>query len=299
MNVGVNIILTGGDWTLNDSEREAIILNTAWDMIDGMVNWAIFEKTEKIELSNLWFPTSQHRQLFLILLADFLSQPRGHSGKPIPLGLHEPPPQTTPSNRTFLFHLRRVCAHPVFGTEALGLSAAVERFAAWLEQEFLTEGVNLHGIDTVTDLTISRLLYIKICGDIAKHNLARLEANVKRLRDLLAAAGKPISESDAYLAIASFNEWFADNIFIYHASHIAEHLNNIRWEIYHYLQPEFRRSWHRTKTWTELFPIYGYHVPPEIAEPVAFAMYWDVMNRSRSAPYVQRFKIPEHAKSAY
>lgn len=284
---------------MKDIEREAIILNCAWQMIDDMVNWAIFEKTDQSLLSNLWFPTSQHRQLFLILLADFLSQTRGYSGKPIPLGLQEPPRDTTPSNLTFLFHLRQVCAHPILGTDPSGLSAAIEHFAAWLEREFVTEGVNLHGIDNVVDLQVSRLQYIRICGDIAKHNLSRLEANVKRLRDLMAAAGNPISESEAYLAIPSFNEWFADNIFIYHASHIAEQLNNIRWEIYDYLQPEFRRSWHRKEAWTEPFPMYGYHVPPEITEPIAHAMYWDLMNRSRSVPYVQRFTIPDYAKSEY
>lgn len=264
-----------------------------------MVNWAIFETAEQTVLSNLWFPTSQHRQLFLILLADFLSQTRGFSGKPIPLGLQGPPRVTIPANLTFLFHLRQVCARPVLGADTSGLSVAVEQFAAWLEREFVAEGVNLHGIDTVTDLQVSRLQYIRICGDIAKHNLARLEANVKRLRDLMAVAGKPISESEAYLAIPSFNEWFADNIFIYHAGHIAEQLNNIRWEIYHYLQTEFRRSWHRKEGWAELFPMYGYHVSAEIIEPIAYAIYWDAMNRSRSVPYVQRFTIPDYAKSEY
>lgn len=288
----------GGD-KLNDTEREAIILNSAWDMIDGMVNWAIFEKTDRVEISNLWFPSSQHRQLFLILLADFLSQTRGYSGRPIPLGLQEPPSGTAPSNLTFLFHLRQVCANPVFNHDASELLAAVEGFTAWLEREFVTEGVNLHGIDVVTDLKVSRLQYIRICGDIAKHNLARLEANTKRLRDLLAAAGSPISESQAYLAIPSFNEWFADNIFIYHASHIAELLNNIRWAIYRYLQPEFRRSWHRSEGWSELFPMYGYNVPAAIQEPIAHAMYWDAMNRSRSVPYVQEFVIPAHSKTEY
>jgi hypothetical protein len=32
--------------------------------------------------------------------------------------------------------------------------------------------------------------------------------------------------------------------------------------------------------------MYGYHVPAEITEPVAYAMYWDAMNRSRFVPYV-------------
>lgn len=284
---------------VNETEREAIILNSAWEMIDGMVNWAIFEKTEQTVLSNLWFPTAQHRQLFLILLADFLSQTRGYSGRPIPLGLREPPSGTSPSNLTFLFHLRQVCANPTLGPDASRLSEAVEAFGHWLEFKFLAEGVNLHGIDIVTDLTVSRLQYIRICGDIAKHNLARLESNAKRLRDLLEAAGHEITESQAYLAIPSFNEWFADNIFIYHASQIAEMLNEIRWEIYSYLQPEFRRSWHRSAGWSESFPLYGYHVPAEIKEPIAHAMYWEAMNRSRSRPYVQRFSIADYAKKEY
>lgn len=284
---------------MNDTEREAIILNCAWEMIDGMVNWAIFEKTDSVELSNLWFPSSQHRQLFLILLADFLSQTRGFSGRPIPLGLKEPPSDTTPSNKTFLFHLRQVCTQPVLGPDASGLHTAVEEFASWLEREFVTEGVNLSDIDLVCDIKVSRLQYIKICGDIAKHNLARLEANVKRVRDLLAATGNCITEDQGYLAIPTFNDWFATGIFPYHASHVAELLNNIRWAIYRYLQPEFRRSWHRKPEWSELFPLYGYHVPSEIDAPVARSMYWDVMNRSRSGPYVQRFTIPPYAKTEY
>lgn len=42
---------------MNDTEREAIILNSAWEMIDGIINWAMFEKIDRTELSNLWFPT--------------------------------------------------------------------------------------------------------------------------------------------------------------------------------------------------------------------------------------------------
>lgn len=45
--------------------------------------------------------------------------------------------------------------------------------------------------------------------------------------------------------------------------------------------------------------MYGYHVPAGISEPISYAMYWEVMNRSRSIPYVQRFTIPEYSKSEY
>lgn len=240
---------------MNETEREAIILNNAWEMIDGMVNWAIFDKTEKSELSNLWVKSSQHRQLFLILLTDFLSQTTARSGKPVPLGLKVVPSGTTPANKTFLFHLRQVCETPTLGRDTSGLSDAVEAFAEWLEKEFVTEGVNLHNIDKAIDMKVSRLAYIKICGDIAKHSLVRLEGNVKRLRDLLASAGVDVDEPTAYLAFESFYEWFAENIFSYHTSHIAELLNNIRWEIYDYLLPEFNRSWYKKPGFSLQWPI--------------------------------------------
>lgn len=216
----------------------------------------------------------------------------------MPLGLTDPPSNTTPANLTFLFHLRLVCSNPTLGKDTSGLNSAVEAFANWLECEFVAEGVNLSDIDAVLDLKVSRIQYIKMCGDIAKHNLARLEANVSKLRRLLSTAGHEVDEPAGYRAIPEFFEWF-ENIFIYHASQIAEFLNNIRWEIYLYLQSEFRRSYHRKEGWTESHPWYAYHVPELIKQPVAYAMYWDAMNRSRSKPFVQRFSISDYTKTRY
>ncbi|MER9474616.1 hypothetical protein [Mesorhizobium sp. M0520] len=65
---------------MNDTEREAIILNSAWEMIDGMVNWAVFMKTDRADPSNLMFQTSGHARLFVILLGDFLSEIRAFKG---------------------------------------------------------------------------------------------------------------------------------------------------------------------------------------------------------------------------
>lgn len=284
---------------MNDTEREAIILNSAWEMIDGMVNWAVFVKTDRMDPSNLIFQTSGHARLFIILLGDFLSEIRAFKGEPIPLGLKPAPSNARPSDLTFLFHLRQVCSDPKLGVDTTGLSASVEAFAGWLEGEFTATDVNLHSIDVVTDLRVARYRYIKMCGDMAKHNLARLATNVGHLRKLLAEAGHRVSEQQAYLAVEAFFEWFHQDIFIYHASQIGEFLNNIRWAIYEYLQPEFRRSFHVPAPPIPDFPIYSYHVPSTITEPVALAMYWNAMNRSRSRPYVQRFMIPDYMKQRY
>ena len=281
---------------MNGSEREAIILNSAWEMIDGMVNWAMFVRNDRTKLTNLIFETHQHSRLFVILLGDFLSEVRAFRGDPVPLGLKPAPSNARPSDLTFLFHLRQVCADPQLGPDATELSAGIEAFADWLEGDFVASGVNLHAIDVVADLRVARYRYIKMCGDIAKHNLARLSTNVAHLRTLLDAAGHSVSEQDAYLAVENFFEWFHDDIFIYHSSYIAEFLNNIRWSIFEYLQPEFRQSFHLTEQATPDFPAYGFHIPADITEPVAQAMYWDLMNRVRARPWIHHFAISDFFK---
>jgi hypothetical protein len=284
---------------MNEIEQECIILNSVWEMIDGMVNWAMFVKHDRTTPTNMMFETSQHRRLFIILFGDFLSQLRAFKGEPIPLGLNAAPSNARPSDLTFLYYLRQICGKPHFAPEAKALSVHVEAFAAWLEGEFVTAGVNLHAIDVVADIRVCRYRYIKICGDIAKHNLARLATNVRHIRALLVASGHAVSEQEAYLAVENFFEWFHDDIFIYHSSQIAEFLNNIRWAIYDYLRPEFARSWHLTERATPDFPIYAYRYPDGCTEPVARAMYWDVMNRVRAKPWVHRFVVSESFKRRY
>jgi hypothetical protein len=194
---------------------------------------------------------------------------------------------------------RQVCGSPKLGEDTTAPSATVETFANWLEDEFTAQGVNLHARDIVADLRVPRFRYIKMCGDIAKHSLARLATNVSHLQKLLEAAGHPVNEQDAYLAVESFFEWFHDDIFIYHSSQIAEFLNNIRWAIYDYLQPEFRRSWHLRQDATQDFPVYSYRVPTAITEQVARAMYWTLMNRVRAKPWVHRFVISDSYKGRF
>ena len=193
----------------------------------------------------MMFETSQNSRLFIILLGDFLSELRAFKSKPIPLGLKPPPSHARPSDLTFLYYLRQVCAKPQLGTKDSDLQRCTESFATCLEGEFVAPRVNLSAINVVTDLRVSRYRYLKICGDIAKHNLARLGTNVAHIRRLLEASGHAVSEQDAYLAVENFFEWFHGHIFSYHSSQIAEFLNNIRWAIFNYLQPEYARSWHR------------------------------------------------------
>ncbi|MBS0250465.1 MAG: hypothetical protein JSR78_05310 [Proteobacteria bacterium] len=285
---------------MNDTEREAIILNAAWEMIDDMVNWAMFVKIDYAEIDYLRFQTEWHARLFTILLGDFLSDIRAYRGAPVPFDLATPPSGARPSDLTFLFHLRWVCSRQALGSDAEELTAAIEAFAEWLEHEFLAENVNLGDIGLPdANLTISRIRYLKMCGDIGKHNLARLTANARHLRKHLETAGHIISEQDAYLAINDFYRWFQNHIFSYHQTAIAEFLNNIRWAIYRYLRSEFERSWHLTEHATPTFAAYSYRIPASITEPVAVAMYWNVMNHTRRPPYMQQFIVTRYGPARF
>ena len=75
---------------MNEIERESIILNCAWEMIDEMVNYLIFVKFDHSEPTNLLFKGDTQARLFVILLGDFLSEIRAFRG-PVPLGLSKVP----------------------------------------------------------------------------------------------------------------------------------------------------------------------------------------------------------------
>lgn len=273
---------------MNDVEREAVILNTAWAMIDEMVNWGIFVRNDRRHETNLMFHDATHRRLFVILLGDFLSAVRAHGANPVPLDLIRQPTDAKYSDRTFLFQLRHVCKQPKLGIDATDLLKAVEEFATWLETEFVARAVNLGQLGSV-DLAITRYRYIKMCGDIAKHNPARLSENVKHLRRLLKNSGKFVSEEEAYLALNDFFHWFHDDIFIAHSSSIAAFLNNLRWEMYEYLGAEYSRSWHRPAEAPDY--LYSYRYPEGCTDPLARGMYWDLMNLVRTAPLLQQFTV--------
>jgi hypothetical protein len=281
---------------VNETEQEAIILNATWEMIDNMVNWAMIVKFDQ-PLRSVMFETSQHARLFNILLGDFLSDLKAFKQKPPPFGLRPAPSNARASDRTFLYHLRQVCSDPRLGSDVGALNDAVEAFGTWLEHEFVAEGVNLGSINVVADIKVQRWRYIKICGDIGKHNIVRLESNASHIRKLVTANGHPISEQDSYLAINDFYEWFHTNIFIAHASAIADFLNNIRLAIHLYAREEFARAYVRTDDPFE--GAYHFDVPSAISEPVAHAMYWDLMNRVRGKPYMGPFDISDFLKSIH
>jgi len=283
----------------SDVEQEAIILNAIWSMIDDMVNFAnimpIGPETQDLVLRPR---TEETCRIFHILLGDFLSPLISRGRSDLPFNLARPAPGARQSDFSFLFYLRQVTANPQLGSDTAKLASSVEAFSAWLEEDTHIERVWLPSIEVEVDLDIARMTWIKICADIGKHSFARLEGNVRKIVEILKQHGRVIDDGMGYTVLPEFWEWFHDHLFGYHMSTIAEHLNNIRWDIFEYLRPEFARAYHETGVAMDL-PIYAFHYPVGVEAPLAKTMYWDLMNMVRARPFFPRFTVTNSLKSQF
>lgn len=273
-----------------ETEQEIIVLRAVWDMIDGMVNYEIFEKRHGTTNALLRFNSISTKRLFNIHLVDFLSRP-----KPGTFDLPEPEGQQI-TDFSFLFYLRRICDNPKLNSKSDIILKPVEQLINWLEEECLVENVWFPSISIETDIRVKRITFLKICGDIAKHNFARLDRIVVRVIEVLEANKVKIDAGQGFLLLPEFYEWFHENVLGHHASTIAEYLNNIRWGIFDYLGPEFARSYEKA----DPAPIgYRFKYPVDCKDSLAKAMYWDLMNQVRSRPYFPRFSADEMLKRRY
>jgi hypothetical protein len=277
-------------------EQEAILLNAMWSMIDDMVNFAVFmplkDRTQDI---NLMPKTADTQRLFNVVLGDFLSPLSPQQGGGLPFDLPQPPTGARASDRTFLFYLRQITTQPKLNPRADAIGAPVTAFSDWLAADSYVEDVWLPSIGVELNLTVPRITWLKICGNIGKHSFARLERNVRTIVSILAAHGHSIDEGMGYAVLPEFWQWFHEHLFGYHLSTIAEFLNNIRWGIFEYLQPEFARAY-RVTSYDAGAAIYEFDVPAEITAPIAKTMYWDLMNMARSKPYFPRFTVTPNLK---
>lgn len=267
---------------LSDIEEEVVFLKAIKEIIDSRVNFAMLTLHGSDLDSTILFETSMHQRFFNIVLVDFLSR----TDKKAPV-----------KQSSYLGALRAISAHPRFDVDnsVAALRDATCAFVHWLEQEVSVD-VWLPSIDTQASMQIARLNFLKMCGDISKHNVLRSVGVAEELQQTLAASGVSVELEDAMLALGDFYERFHTDILNYHSSTIAELLNNIWWGIYEYLQPELRRS----IVWEGGNPRkYRYTFPIGIENNFAKQCYWDLMNEVRQPPYVRRFQVTKWLKLRY
>ncbi len=122
-----------------------------------------------------------------------------------------------------------------------------------------------------------------------------------RARRATPARSRPAQRSAStsaplWASLEDFYERFHTDIFNYHGSTIAEFLNEIRWGIHEYLLPEFRRSYSPRGGDP---PRYEYLYPDDVSTELGKALYWDLMNRIRGRPCLERFQVTRYLKQRY
>jgi hypothetical protein len=267
---------------LSRIEEEVVFLKATLESINSMVNFGLMSLHGTDPESSILFKTSAHQQLFNITLVDFLS--RTDRRGPV-------------QQNSYVGALRHIAGSPHFSVDdsVAPLRTAVGEFMNWLDAE-ITVNVWFPSIETQTPLSVARVQYIKMTGDLSKHNLLRAVGVAEDLQHLLAKQGVNVELEAALLALDDFYEWFHDNILNYHASTLAGFLNELRWAIHDYLAPEFSRSivWLGGNP-----PAYKYTYPVEIASKFGQENYWALMNLVRSEPYMRRFQVTKWLKLRY
>ena len=267
---------------LTTIEEEVVFLKAVLDAIDSMVNLGMMSLHGEDPECAILFETRIHQQYFNIALVDFLSR----TDKRAPV---------TPTS--YLGALKRICEQPHFakGSSERDLLTSTQEFCDWLDTE-ITVDVWFPTIDFNAPLSVTRLEYIKMTGDLSKHNLLRAVGVAEDLQRLLAKQGTTVDLEAALLALGSFYEWFHDHVLNYHGSTIAEFLNNIRWAIHVYLRPEFLTSIVREP---EPSPAYLYTYPAGVVSRFGQESYWDLMNLVRGQPYMRKFRVTKWQKLRY
>jgi len=166
---------------------------------------------------------------------------------------------------------------------------------AWLAEKVTVE-THLPSLSRTINLTLSRQEFVYICGNISKHNFARLTGVAKKVRELLRQNDIDLTPPDVITVLDDFYERFHYDILTYHSSTLVQLLNNVRWGVQNYLKPEYLRSYRKAPV-DEIR--YSYDVPAGIVHNIAQTCYWDLMNSVRQEPYVKPFKASRYLKGRY
>jgi hypothetical protein len=280
------------DLNLSPVETEILILKSVLDSINSMVNHEVMKLSHKDPNSEIRFPTHTHRQFFNIILLDFLQS------------------KLFQTDKHCLESLQDVIANPLLTQNIAPLKIAVVGFQEWLEKDVeLSDDGEVHkfwfpSIDSPTldgniALQITRSEFIKICGNISKHNALGLDRQAETIQKIFKRNNVAIDLTQALLLMEEFYAHFHEDIFAYHCSTIAEFLNNIGLGIHEYLKPEFEKS--ITYHWNPHHKMddYKFTYPANVNNAFARNLYWELMNLVRGKPYMPHFSINNIFKMRY
>ena len=187
----------------------------------------------------------------------------------------------------------------MIGTDVVFLAKLVQEFTDWLEASAFVPNVWLANVGVGVDLRIKRIKFIRMGGDIGKHNFLRLGGQAATLQKILKDNGVTINESQAYAALPDCWDWFHTHLFAYHASTIAEFLNNIRYAIRLYVTLIAKARYRVTGKIGDHLDMYTYDRPAEIVNEFAWAQYYSLLDGTRRKPNFPRFSVSQSFKNQF
>ena len=142
-----------------EAEAEVVLLKAVKELVDAIVNFEVLDLTGNDPESEIRFHTITHQKFFNFVLVDFLSV----TDKRAPI-----------DQTSYLKALRTIAERPQFDVEnsVLSLRTATEEFVNWLEQE-IEAPTWFPSIGVQATLVLRRVDFLKISGNICKHNFLR------------------------------------------------------------------------------------------------------------------------------
>ncbi|HTW45003.1 MAG TPA: hypothetical protein VMD58_05610 [Acidobacteriaceae bacterium] len=262
---------------LTPLEKEIVTLKAVLDMINDMVNHETMMFYLDGSDSSIAFKTMTHAKFFNIILVDLLSKPK----------------ELFSDDKDYIERLTDICENPLTDNPRRNddiqmLKDAVNAFDTWLSQTVVIEKSWFPSLELQIDLSIERKEFIAMCGNLCKHNFTQTTRQAKKFQAILKRNRQSFSIDKCLIALEDFQVQF-NSVFQYHASTIAEFLNDIRWGIYTYAFTERMRcveNWYDEEMHINR---YNYRYPAKIASSLGKACYWGLMNDVMRPPYIQKF----------
>lgn len=271
---------------LTEVEREVVGLWVVCGALDSLCNHALLELVGAGETKEVHFKTAAHQQIFSILLLDFLEM--------VDKSL-------TGVEGSCLEVLEGACRAASFNQKGSVkcLRKPATTLRRWLNKKVIfpvQRPFRQHGERKKLVLKVQRREGIWICGNISKHNFARLTGATTRLAKIFDRHGVHTDVPSTLQFLGAFYEWVHDDIFNYQSTVIAELLNNVSWGIHDYLSPEYCRA----MVIDASDPIkYEYSLPMQLSNDFTKFCYLELMNWVRRKPHMKRFVANSAFKLRY
>ncbi|KAG9613501.1 hypothetical protein KCV01_g1158, partial [Aureobasidium melanogenum] len=263
--------------TLSTAEREAVVLASTMGIIDDMVNHVIFSFLGEGEHRQPMPTTATARSYFALRLSDFLSQTDKDIGIP-----------TIP----YLRHLSQIVQQPSFGDPA-PLRQVIHPLSTWLRERKTFNKVWLPTLSIEVNLSPTRLSWLKVAGNLQKHDVLRSTGTAREIAEWLADADHDLGHMEILGALDDFRSWLTDDAFSAYIVPLAYWLNELRWATFGYLLPYYNVNY--VQSWDEhlQFHRYRFEDDPRVTTPFAKAQRHELLNWIRKHPIVARFSVDD------